>query len=69
MQDNHKEKLRDLQKMNEIIVNKSYGWELLGLWAKPLTNDDSAKIEPFTIEKHRKSAGRITAGYNKEKIM
>lgn len=45
------EQLPDLQKMNEFIVNKSYGWELLELWAKPLTNDDSAETESLTIEK------------------
>ena len=34
-----------------------------------MTNHNSAKIEPFTIEKYRKSAGIITAGYRKEKII
>lgn len=69
MQDDHKEKLSDLQKMNEFIVNKSYGWELLKLWAKPLTNDDSARQNLKQLKKNRKSAGRVTAGYSKEKIM
>lgn len=45
-------KLPDLGKDEWIHkVNKSYGWEMLELWAKPLTNDDSAEIECFTTEK------------------
>lgn len=52
MQDNCKVKLPDLQKDERIHkVTKSYGWELLELSAKPLTDDDSAKTEHFTSEK------------------
>lgn len=32
-------------------VNKTYGWELLELWAKLLTNGDSAETEALAIEK------------------